>query len=766
MDRPLDESSGDLLDDLLDRWEDARQQGCDLSIEEICQDHPELRDEFARQVAKLQAMDRRMAIDDPGEEVPESLQTETQIEGLKFLQRGGLGSVYVGEDSTAHRRVAVKFLHPHLAIDPMCRERFELEAEVTGRLEHPGVIPLYGTGRQPGGQPFYCMRFIDGRSMDEMISELFDDERHGKIASVELDRRYRQLLGHFVSVCQTIAYAHNRGIVHRDLKPANIMLGKYGETIVVDWGLAVPVVREETFRQSGEKTLMPVPDGDSSSGGGGGTPVYMSPEQASNLAPTPASDIYSLGGTLFKIVCGCPAVTGETAVEIRSKVIDGRIDTADQTRPRVPPPLASIVAKAMSLRPRERYLTAMELAEDVDAYLADDKVTAHQEPWYARMLRLGRKHRAATQTVVLSSAVLAIASVLGFLTLGAYAARETKLRKTSQRLQQAATSASEAARASRDEALQVSAKYSAKSIANDIDLRWRILESIASSPVPRRLIQQLNREIERKLSEEGSNVSATERLSLKALDPAATELQAYLQAMFIRQSDAVAFDSISAQSIHGYQVARVPMSTTSMGRNYRHRDYFHGLGRDLTPDELAGAASPPLPLTKGLPHMATVYESTSTGTLKTAFSVPVFDEDDSESPIGLISMSVELGHFATDRHIWLIDTRVSPLIEDRGLVLQHPDYGTRSREDELPRIAAETLQRMMDAATDRTAADSNRIGDMRTNRRDEAGPEGGGLMNVADPLSGEVRRVAIEPVMVSGREAALANTGWMVVIAE
>src|SRR5262249_47244485 len=120
---------------------------------------------------------------------------------------------------------------------PDSRARFLLEAEVTGKLEHPGVVPVYGLGTYPDGRPYYAMRLIKGDSLKDAIAALHKAERPGRSAS-ERALALRQLLGRFVDVCQAIAYAHSRGVLHRDLKPANVMLGKYGETLVVDWGLA------------------------------------------------------------------------------------------------------------------------------------------------------------------------------------------------------------------------------------------------------------------------------------------------------------------------------------------------------------------------------------------------------------------------------------------------------------------------------------------------------------------------------------------------
>ena len=171
--------------------------------------------------------------------------------------------------------------------------RFKLEAEVTGRLEHPGIIPVYGLGDYGDGRPCYAMRFISSGTLLDSLKEYHEiDAVPGRDQSKQR-LRFRKLIGHFISVCHTVAYAHSRGILHRDLKPANILLGKYGETLIIDWGLAKPFQRGETARDCGEETLDPSASGEETgvlTRGLIGTPAYMSPEQADPERPC-------LGGT-------------------------------------------------------------------------------------------------------------------------------------------------------------------------------------------------------------------------------------------------------------------------------------------------------------------------------------------------------------------------------------------------------------------------------------------------------------------------------------
>src|SRR5262249_43544176 len=147
--------------------------------------------------------------------------------------------VFVARDEELHRDVALKQMQENHADNPDSRSRFILEAEITGGLEHPGIVPVYGLGTYADGRPFYAMRFIKGDSLKDAIARYYGADRNKESGERAVD--FRKLLGRFVDVCNAIAYAHSRGVLHRDLKPGNIMLGNYGETLVVDWGLAKPV---------------------------------------------------------------------------------------------------------------------------------------------------------------------------------------------------------------------------------------------------------------------------------------------------------------------------------------------------------------------------------------------------------------------------------------------------------------------------------------------------------------------------------------------
>jgi eukaryotic-like serine/threonine-protein kinase len=218
---------------------------------------------------------------------------------LRPHAQGGLGAVFVALDHELHREVALKQILDHHADDPNSRARFVLEAEITGGLEHPGIVPVYGLGTYPGGRPYYAMRFIRGLSFKAAITAFHADE------ALRRDPGRRalgllKLLRQFLAVCNAIDYAHSRGVLHRDLNPANIIVGKHGETLVVDWGVAKALGRTESGVASDERVLAPSSSSGSAEtlpGSALGTPAYMSPEQAGgdleHLGPW--SDVYSLG---------------------------------------------------------------------------------------------------------------------------------------------------------------------------------------------------------------------------------------------------------------------------------------------------------------------------------------------------------------------------------------------------------------------------------------------------------------------------------------
>jgi tetratricopeptide (TPR) repeat protein len=255
------------------------------------------------------------------------------------------------------------------------------------------------------------MRFIKGDNLKEAIRRFHEAEKPGRDPG-ERSLALRDLLRRFVDVCNAVAYAHSRGVLHRDLKPGNIMLGKYGETLIVDWGLAKPVGRSEQTRTTEESTLQPSSASDWAATVMGtviGTPSYMSPEQAAGRLDLlgPASDIYSLGATLYALLTGTAPFEESDKVELLQQVQRDAWLPPRLVKPNIPPALDAICRKAMALQPQDRYASALGLAADVEHWLADEPVTAYREPWSTRTGRWLRRHR----PLVAGAAALLLAAV-------------------------------------------------------------------------------------------------------------------------------------------------------------------------------------------------------------------------------------------------------------------------------------------------------------------------------------------------------------------
>lgn len=367
---------------------------------------------------------------------------------LRRHARGGLGDVFVAQDEELHREVAVKRIRERHADDQVSRARFVLEAEVTGGLEHPGIVPVYALGRDADGRPYYAMRFVRGESLADVVRG-FHDPKKAEARPGDRAVEFHKLLSRFVEVCNTVAYAHSRGVIHRDIKPGNIMLGQYGETLLLDWGLAK--VAANTAPQPGDEAgyeLEP-PSGGAWAlrppstrsgtptviGAAIGTPAFMSPEQAAGKIDQlgPASDIYSLGATLYAILTGLAPFEGADNSDTLRRVRSGVFAPPRARRPDVPRPLEAICLKAMAARPQERYVSAQALADDVEHWLADKPVSAFAEPLGYRLQRWLGRHR----SWLFAGAAVGLLAIAGLtatvIALGAANGRELEARRQAAR---------------------------------------------------------------------------------------------------------------------------------------------------------------------------------------------------------------------------------------------------------------------------------------------------------------------------------------------
>jgi eukaryotic-like serine/threonine-protein kinase len=296
----------------------------------------------------------------------------TRYSVVRYLARGGMGSVWLAEDSVLQRRVALKVVDFVRPADDLA-ERLLQEARILAGLEHPGIVPVHDAGILADGRAFYCMKYVQGETL----------ARH--IAGKNLPDRLRVL----ERIAEPVSFAHAQGFIHRDLKPENIMIGAFGEVLVMDWGLAKAGGRRPPAEEGVIAAARPsAPKGSPITGEGGvlGTPGYMSPEQARGEGGVDhRTDIFSLGAILRSMLAG--STEGGSP-----GVASG-----------VPGPLRAICHKAMADDPSGRYQSAREMTADLVHYLNGEPVSAYPERWMERAGRVFARHRAA---IVLVAAYL------------------------------------------------------------------------------------------------------------------------------------------------------------------------------------------------------------------------------------------------------------------------------------------------------------------------------------------------------------------------
>jgi eukaryotic-like serine/threonine-protein kinase len=300
----------------------------------------------------------------------------TRYRAIKFLGRGGMGAVWLAEDSVLHRPVALKVLAAENSSVDLA-SRLMHEAVVLARLEHPGIVPVHDAGTLPDGRTFYCMKHVEGQTFDQYVNRL----------------PLRQRLQLFQRVTEPLAFAHSRGIIHRDLKPGNIMIGSCGEVLIMDWGLAKvmgasAVVPDPSSLpvEGGSRTAEPSPapsSGVTTTAHGTvlGTPGFMAPEQERGDVDLidQRTDVFALGGLLHYI--------------LRDKPGAPRSESASRA-------LLAVCRKAMAREMAERYAYVQQLAADLARYLDDMPVSAYRENIVERAVRLVKRNRVAVVLVL------------------------------------------------------------------------------------------------------------------------------------------------------------------------------------------------------------------------------------------------------------------------------------------------------------------------------------------------------------------------------
>ena len=316
------------------------------------------------------------------------------------IARGGMGRVVEATDTLLGRTVALK---EALATDPDALRRFVRETKITARLEHPSIVPVYDAGTTPDGTPFYVMRKVTGRPLDELVRAAPDLQ--GRLA----------LLPHVVAATQALAHAHERGVVHRDVKPGNILVGNLGETVVIDWGLAKVVGEAEDAASPAPVTALPNDSLHTQFGVVFGTPGFMSPEQLRSSDVGPRSDVYALGATLYYVLARRPPHAGASSDAMMDAAAAGPPEALDALVRGVPAELVTIVTKALAFDDRDRYPHAGALAEDLTRFLTGQLVASHRYSPAQRTARFVRRYRAA---VVASLAALAAVVAVGIYAFG------------------------------------------------------------------------------------------------------------------------------------------------------------------------------------------------------------------------------------------------------------------------------------------------------------------------------------------------------------
>jgi tetratricopeptide (TPR) repeat protein len=314
------------------------------------------------------------------------------------IAHGGMGRIRAARDRRLGREVAIKEL---LVKDRGLRDRFEREARLTARLTHPAIVAIHEAGTWPSGEPFFSMELVAGRSLDRVI------------AAATTPTARMALLPNVIAAVDALAFAHSHRIIHRDLKPANILVGEFGETVVIDWGLAkdlgdasAPDLPAGPYRASAD-----APDA-TAAGAVMGTPAYMPPEQALGDPVDERADVYALGALLYHVLAGAAPFTGTSAAAVLADVISQRPRSLAARAPGVPPDLIAIVEKAMARAPADRYPSAKQLADDLKRFQTGQLVGAHRYSTWDLVRRWIARHRAIVGASAVATVLLAVGGAI------------------------------------------------------------------------------------------------------------------------------------------------------------------------------------------------------------------------------------------------------------------------------------------------------------------------------------------------------------------
>jgi len=339
--------------------------------------------------------------------------------------KGGMGRVLVAFDDHIKREIAIKELLSSNSKNSRMIIRFLREARITGRLEHPSIVPVYEIGKRTDGTFYYAMKLVKGKTLDAAIKECKTPEERLK------------LLPHFRDLCNAIAFAHSKNIIHRDIKPENVMIGEFGETVVLDWGLS-KVKGDVEFLEENVEKLEQFDGSDEFSenelvilknnidqlieedkrhtifGAAMGTPSYMPPEQALGEIDQidELSDIYSLGAVLYEILSGDPPYKGDTVYGIISNVINEPLMLLEKLENPPPKELAAVTEKALRKKKEDRYSSAIDLAKEIEAYMSGEKVSVYEYS-SLEILSMFMKRNMALVVAIFAVFIILIIAVIG-----------------------------------------------------------------------------------------------------------------------------------------------------------------------------------------------------------------------------------------------------------------------------------------------------------------------------------------------------------------
>ncbi len=418
------------LDDLLSVWEERKESGDPITPEELCRNCPEMLEKVRWHIRALNQVDSQFGVTPAGlinsstgvgdhtlsvhDRKFEVVSISNQYVIERHHASGGLGDVFLASDSCLKRRVAIKFPRASRMSDEQLA-RFEREARVTSRLDHPGIVSVHSLKQDTPSQLCYVMRFVEGPTLYERAVEIHAKSADSKSSNRYSSMEFRQLLNHYAALCKIVAYAHGQGVIHRDIKPNNVILGPFGETLLMDWGLARIDGDDELEELAGPSDNAQPNAIETKSGQILGTPAYASPEQllGKKGQVDPRSDIFSLGATLHFLLTGKSPADAQNMHEHMER-IKRQATTLATLGSEMPRPLVAICKCAAHPVQTQRYQSAIALADDIERYLANEQVSVLPDSLTTRSLRWMRKHPTATVASTLSMLLLRAPTLLTY----------------------------------------------------------------------------------------------------------------------------------------------------------------------------------------------------------------------------------------------------------------------------------------------------------------------------------------------------------------